>query len=350
MSHPVIPLEQAVASACVPVTATPPSSSQRPALRLVSTRDMERGEWLRLRRQGIGSSDAAAAVGLNPYQSPLELWMHKTGREHLLPAIDPQDDTSPMYWGTLLEPIVAAHYTRRTGRKVRRINAILQHPRVPWMRANIDREVVGTSEVQILECKTTGMNGARLWRAGVPHYVQLQVMHQLAVTGKQAADVAVLICGQELQIHRIERDEALIARLIALEAQFWDCVQSDNPPPADASDSCTQALRSLYPQDIGDTVDLSEDEASSQAFAQLLQVRELLAGWQAQEALLKHQIQQRMGAASHARLAGGSVSWKRAKASQEFDAARFLQEHPDAAQPYLRSKPGARRFLVHTDG
>ena len=40
-------------------------------------------------------------------------------------------------------------------------------------------------------------------------------MHQLAVTGKQAADVAVLIGGQELQVFRIERDEALIEQLIA---------------------------------------------------------------------------------------------------------------------------------------
>ena len=326
-----------------------PIPRPRPALRLVSTRTMERGDWLRLRREGIGSSDAAAAVGLNPYQSPLELWMHKSGRAELLPP-DPQDPSGPTYWGAVLEPIVAAHYTRTTGHKVRRVNAVLQHPRVPWMRANIDREVVGTQDVQILECKTTGMNGMRLWREGVPHYVQLQVMHQLAVTGKPAADVAVLVCGQELRIHRIERDEALIARLIALEERFWDHVQSDTPPPADASDSSAQALRSLYPQDAGDTVDLSQDEASSQAFAQLLQVRELLTGWQAQEALLKHQIQQRMGTASHARLAGGSVSWKRAQARQEFDAARFIQDHPDTAAAYLASKPGTRRFLVHTDG
>jgi predicted phage-related endonuclease len=30
-----------------------------------------------------------------------------------------------MFWGTLLEPIVAAHYTKRTGNKVRRVNAVL---------------------------------------------------------------------------------------------------------------------------------------------------------------------------------------------------------------------------------
>lgn len=78
------------------------------ALRLVSTKDLERDDWLEVRRTGIGSSDAAAAIGLNPYQSQLELWMQKTGKVDLLPVFDPNGDTSPMFWGTMLEPIVAA--------------------------------------------------------------------------------------------------------------------------------------------------------------------------------------------------------------------------------------------------
>lgn len=72
------------------------------ALRLVSTKDLERDDWLEVRRTGIGSSDAAAAIGLNPYQSQLELWIQKTGKGDLLPVVDPNDDTSPMFWGTLL--------------------------------------------------------------------------------------------------------------------------------------------------------------------------------------------------------------------------------------------------------
>ena len=330
-------------------THIPASQARRPALRLVSTRDMPRETWLDVRRQGIGSSDAAAAVGLNPYQSQLELWMHKTGKGHLLPATDPNDETSPMYWGTLLEPIVAAHYTKRTGNKVRRVNAVLGHPQVPWMLANIDREVVGVADVQILECKTAGINGARLWKDGVPEYIQLQVMHQLAVTGKQAADVAVLICGQELQIHRIERDETMIAQLMALEAQFWEMVQSGQEPAADASESTASALRFLYPQDAGGDIDLSEDEAASGAFAQLNQVRQLMSDWESQEALLKHQIQQRMGSASVARFAGGSVSWKKSKDGKVFNAALFQKDHPEIAKAYLGTKPGPRRFLLHAE-
>ena len=173
----------------------------RPALRLIDTKELPREDWLAVRKQGIGSSDAGAAVGLNPYKSQLELWLEKTGRDATLPKIDPHDEESPAYWGNVLEPIVAWHYSKRTGKKVRRINAVLQHPdpELPWMLANIDREVNGADDVQILECKTAGINGARLWKEGVPEYVQLQVMHQLAVTGKQAADVAVLLGGQTLE-------------------------------------------------------------------------------------------------------------------------------------------------------
>ncbi|MDP2678989.1 MAG: YqaJ viral recombinase family protein, partial [Rhodoferax sp.] len=145
----------------------------QPALRLVKTHDLNRDQWLSVRKGGIGSSDAAAAVGLNPYKSQLELWMDKTGRDGNLPKTDPNDETSPMYWGTLLESIVAAHYTKRSGHKVRRINAVLQHPKEPWMLANIDREVIGAPDVQILECKTAGFQGSFLWREGVPEYIQL---------------------------------------------------------------------------------------------------------------------------------------------------------------------------------
>jgi putative phage-type endonuclease len=227
-----------------------PSSRPRPALRLVDTKQLPREDWLAVRKQSIGSSDAAAAVGLNPYKSQLEMWLEKTGRDASLPKLDPQEEESPAYWGNILEPIVASHYTQRSGHRVRRVNAVLQHPdpKLPWMLANIDREVIGADDVQILECKTAGINGARLWKEGVPEYVQLQVMHQLAVTGKQAADVAVLLGGQHLEIHRIERDESMIARLIDLERLFWDYVVSDTPPPADGSASAKAALRCLYPR------------------------------------------------------------------------------------------------------
>ena len=320
---------------------------QKPALKLVKTQDLSRDQWLSVRKGGIGSSDAGSAVGLNPYKSQLQLWMEKTGRDGNMPKTDPNDETSPMYWGNLLESIVAAHYTKRTGNKVRRVNAVLQHPQEPWMLANLDREVVGAPDVQILECKTAGINGARLWKDGVPEYIQLQVMHQLAVTSKQAADVAVLICGQELQVHRIKRDEGMIARLIQLERQFWGYVERDEAPPADGSDSAAVALRCLYPQDHGQTLDLSDDLAMGVVFSDLLAVRQQLDANVQLEAQLKQHIQQRMGDATKLVFETGDVTWKRSKDSQGLDVASLLAAQPDLLQRYPLVKPGSRRFLVN---
>ncbi|UCL88082.1 YqaJ viral recombinase family protein [Pseudomonas sp. HS-18] len=328
--------------------ATSLHGSPRPALRLVSTKDLSRDEWLSVRKHGIGSSDAAAAVGLNPYQSQLELWLEKTGRDALLPKSDPHDEDSPTYWGNILEPIVATHYTQRTSNRVRRINAVLQHPdpTLSWMLANIDREVIGASDVQILECKTAGLNGARLWKDGVPVYVQLQVMHQLAVTGKRAADVAVLLGGQHLEIHRIERDDELIARLIELERDFWSYVQRDTPPPADGSDSAEQALRCLYPQDSGSTLDFTQNPLLSGAFDELQSVRANLEAQGKREAELKQQLQQAMGDASRAQFANGVVSWRKAKDSVVLDVPRLLKEKPYLLARYPSTKTGSRRFLI----
>ena len=319
----------------------------RPALKLVKTNDLSREDWLSVRRNGIGSSDAAAAVGLNPYKAQLALWMEKTGRDDLFAPIDVNDESTPVYWGTLLEPIVAASYVKRTGNRVRKVNAVLQHPDHPFLLANLDREIIGVPEVQILECKTAGVQGARLWKDGVPEYVVLQVQHQLAVTGKRAADVAVLIGGQELQIHRIKRDDLLIERLIQLEEVFWGYVQSDVAPPVDGSDSADQALRRLYPNDVGSTVDFSQDLEMSAAFSDLVAVRQTLDTQTKLEALLKQRIQQRMGEASKAVFETGDVTWRRCKDGVEIDLTKILTDHPDYQETYAIPRPGSRRFLVN---
>jgi putative phage-type endonuclease len=276
--------------------------------------------------------------------------MVKTGRDQDLPRPDPEDMSSPLYWGHVLEPVVAEHYARKTGNKVRRLNAVLQHPDPDkaWMLANLDYTVVGNDAVQILECKTAGEFGARLWRDGVPEYIQCQVQHQLAVTGKQAADVCVLLCGQDLQVFRIERDEEVIERLIALECAFWDHVETDTPPEADGSDSAGRALQALYPRDAGTVLDLSGDAALCGDFDELLDIRERLSRLQTRESTLKQRIQQTMGDASKAVFPSGEVSWKRSQDSTVLDSKRLLQDQPDLLSQYGIPKPGSRRFLVRT--
>lgn len=180
----------------------------------------------------------------------------------------------------------------------------------------------------------------------MPEYVVLQVMHQLAVTGKQAADVAVLIGGQTLEIHRIERDEQLIARLIELERKFWQYVETDTPPPANGTASSEAALRCLYPEDDGQIIDFSNHAGLSAVFIELKAVRQSIADKEKREAELKQILQQAMGNASRAEFSSGYVSWRKAKDSVALDVPQLLQDKPYLQAKYPLLKPGARRFLV----
>ena len=62
----------------------------------ISTYHMERDEWLKLRKEGIGGSDAGAICGLNPYASPMSVYQDKTS-----PEITGQDNVREGIWKTM---------------------------------------------------------------------------------------------------------------------------------------------------------------------------------------------------------------------------------------------------------
>ncbi|WP_238049689.1 lambda-exonuclease family protein [Psychrobacter sp. Ps7] len=323
------------------------------AKRLISTKNLSREDWLAVRRQGIGSSDAAAACGIHPYLSMLELWMIKTGR--MTSNIDASSNNdiegySPLYWGNTLEPMVAKYYQEHTGNKVRRVNAVLQHPDKHFMLANLDYAITGSDEVQILECKTAGEHGAKLWKHGVPLYVTCQVQHQLAVTGKQAAHICVLLCGHEAKIYKVERDERLIESITEHERLFWQYVDTDTPPTPDHSESAARALKLLYPTAKPSTkVDLREDAGANKLFEQLLSYRDCMQELEQRHDQVKHQLQTLIANNEVAVFDKGAISWKRSKDSIGLDSKAVIKAHPDLLTQFGKTKQGSRRFVILDD-
>lgn len=184
---------------------------------------------LQERLTGIGGSDEGTINGLNPYKSPYELWLEKTGQ-----VVAPDlSDNERVHFGNVLEDVVAAEFTRRTGKKVRRVNRTLRHPKYPFMIANLDRDIVG--ENAILECKTAsawinkdewGPDGSDF----VPASYNVQVQHYMFVTGARLAYLAVLIGGNEFRIYHIQRDDELIAMMLENAQNFWRAVETMTPP------------------------------------------------------------------------------------------------------------------------
>jgi predicted phage-related endonuclease len=161
-----------------------------------------------------------------------------------------------------------------------------------------------------------------------------------------AADVAVLLGGQELQIHRINRDDELITQLITLEKRFWSFVESDTPPPADGSESAGLSLQVLFPQDNGITVNFEADMGMNGVFSDWLDVRNQLSELEKQELRYRQALQQGMGEATRAEFEHGTVSWKKAKDSVSLDTAAVLAVHPELLQQFPKQRNGSRRFVL----
>ncbi len=182
---------------------------------LVRTLDMGRDEWLEWRRKGIGGSDAPAIIGLDRYRSAFDVYADKLGLKQ------EQPDNEAMRQGRDLEEYVASRFCEYTGKKVRRRNAILQHPEYPWMIADIDRCVVG--ENAGFEAKTTSvLNRTKFSQGEFPPNYYVQCMHYMAVTGAERWYLAVLVLNKAFHVFTIERDEAEIQALIAAEKDFWE--------------------------------------------------------------------------------------------------------------------------------
>ena len=145
---------------------------------LASTEGMPYAEWLEQRKKGIGGSDASVVCGINRYKSPVELWMEKTNQ---IPA---KEAGEAAYWGTQLEALVRAEFTKRTGIEVTHTMQLLQSVEHPFMLANLDG-VCEHPELGpcIFEAKTASAYKAREWENGIPDEYQLQIQHYMAVTG-----------------------------------------------------------------------------------------------------------------------------------------------------------------------
>jgi putative phage-type endonuclease len=286
------------------------------------------------RRGYLGGSDAAAVLGLSKWKTPYQLYLEKRGEA-------PEADLSGserVLWGNILEEDVAKEYCRRTGAKVRRVNGALFHHKLVWMGAHIDRLVLG--EDKILEIKTTDGSRAHDWDEGVPDYYLPQVMHYLAVTGKAACDVAVLIGGNELRIFPVPRDEEFIANLIEAENRFWAGVLLGEPPAAETSAEANARFAKFIP---GAVFGSHEDLALA---AELKRTREDIKSLERLEDELETKLKTRIGEDGDALVVGTTVvaTWK-SQSRTGIDTKALEADHPEIAAQY-RKVSTFRKFAL----
>jgi putative phage-type endonuclease len=198
-------------------------------------------EWLDARLEGIGASEAAAAIGVSEWQSQLSKWAEK------LRLVPPQPPNLVMEIGQELEPLIARKYTELTGIKIRRALQLRQHRTHGFMLASLDRRA-GRRPVE-LKYSTRAVGYGEPGTDEVPDDVLAQVLHQLIVLDETEGEVALLKPGAEtVLVYRITLTVEAAAAIVEREGEFWDHVQSRTEPPLDGSASTHRALAAMYPR------------------------------------------------------------------------------------------------------
>ena len=303
--------------------------------KLVSTLGIEKKEWLRYRKGGIGGSDAGAVCGLNPYRTAMEVYYDKTSDE-----IE-EIDNEAMRQGREFEEYVARRFMEATGKKVRRANALYYDERYPFMYADVDRLVVG--ENAGLECKTASPYMADQWKGGkIPLSYQIQCYHYMSVFQADAWYIAVLIYGKEFQFHRIERDEAVISDLIHIEKNFWkDHVEKKILPEPDGSKVADNVIAERFKKSRGISLPLMGFDEKLKRRQELV---EIMARMETEKKKIEQELKLYLGEAEIAENEHFRVSWKTVNSSR-LDEKLLKAEMPETYEKYKKSV-SSRRFTV----
>lgn len=188
------------------------------------------------RRQYLGASEVASALGYGVYDTAEAVWEYKTGRR-ANKARTPQMDR-----GHAQEAVLAKLYTDTFGRRVTSQQQEYRGEGRDWLRAHVDGlteygdkvgAVLDPSTIGLIEMKAPGWQMVRSYiENGVPTDHIFQVHTQMYLADMPFVSVAVY----DYENHQplcfdVMRDDEFISRILVGVDQFWSYVQAGVRPP-----------------------------------------------------------------------------------------------------------------------
>lgn len=305
-------------------------------------RPKSRENWLEVRKNGIGSSEVATIVGLNPWETPYQLWRRKV-------CLDaPKQENFAMKAGHYLEDAVSRFWADETGRKIIKRSAgdwIIRDNDRPFLQVSPDRtywlgESRANSDKGILECKTTQMN---IDADDLPKHWFCQVQYQLGVAGYTQGSLAWLCSAREFGYTDITLVPDFYAWLTDEVARFWrDNIQEGKEPDiVNVGDVLLKYNRHTN----GKSIEVSDEVFA--AYQQLKDVRKELAQLDERKEALEAKIKIAFKDAEALAHNGETIAtWRSPKPTRRFDTKRFQADYPGMAEDYYTETQGARRLLL----
>jgi len=291
-------------------------------------KNLSEQEWLELRRKNINSSEVAALFGHSTYTTEYEVWNIKAGELE-----DQFTMNDRVEAGQFLEPSIAAWAAHKLGCEARPFKDYYELP-TARTGASFDWEIIfwddapeGCEGPGILEIKNVDFlqfKGSfkagysdRKWNDDdpdnilMPAHIELQVQHQLYVSGRSWAVIAVLVGGNDLRFIFRKRREDIIEKIVSRIAAFWKSIDDNVCPNPDITRD-HDTLRALYA--VPDPRAALEEGVLEEAMDALASAKAAAAEKKAAEKVEKEAKTRLMAVMKTAELAvlpdGGKISWK----------------------------------------
>jgi len=202
----------------------------------------DEADWLLMRSKNLNSTEIAALFGISPYLTKFELW-HRV-KENITSDFQENERTQ---WGKRLESAIAQGVAEENGWH---ISPMKDYYQIPALRIgssfdySIDRQRLPyqkeISEAGILEIKNVdGLQFKNGWLENeegeleAPLHIELQVQHQLYVSGRKFAYIAALVGGNSITLLKREADEAIQSRIAEEAKLFWESIDNNIEPDPD---------------------------------------------------------------------------------------------------------------------
>jgi putative phage-type endonuclease len=217
--------------------------------------------WLEMRKLDVTSTESAALFGMSPYTTHFELWHAK--KSGLAREFKTNDR---MKWGNRLEAAIAHGIAEEQGWEIKPLKEYMRDPEAR-IGSSFDFVITNLEGGPVhLEIKNVDYLAFRDgWiehdDGGIeaPEHIEMQVQHQMAVSGFKRSFIGAFIAGNRGVVIERERDEAVIAAIKAKVAEFWRTVDAGEEPAAVMPGDAEAVIRLNQYAQPGKLVDASGD-------------------------------------------------------------------------------------------
>jgi len=271
------------------------------------------------RMKGIGGSDISAIMGVNPWKSPLDVYLDKVGES------EPLEDNFPMRLGRAMEATLRQSYEELHSCTIDHSEGehllifedgiFYHHP-----DGIVRLQIKATPDDHLWEAKSSSRYSA--WKNGPPIEVVLQCQWGLMISGLPKCVVSLSLGGREYREFEILPDKDMWLEMIDAANDFWkNNVERGNPPDPSGSESDRVWLDKAF-EERESVAPLTSNLV--ELGMQMVQCRTELKAVEKKEALLSQLLQKEMGDYSAAAGDNFRVTWKRPKPRQTLNKNQLI--------------------------